>query len=168
MPHLVKYSNADGQPADHEVGELHDAIAYVERLRNEQGIEGAKIFRIEEVQFEFRPYYRVELGSAAMFAPSNPAPSAPAASVPTTGPLPEAPAAPAWAPPAETEPAPAGAAEADAPTEADADSMAAPAAALLADAEPAPMVDPWADAPPPPPAADAEHAANGRRGLFGR
>ena len=193
MPHLVKYSKADGQQGDHEVEELHDAIAYVERLRNEQGIEGAKIYRIEEVQFEFRPYYRVELGSAAMFTPSTPAaapiavtPIAPIAPVATLSTLPEAvaeaAAAPAWAPPAEPEPelevaevvdeavppmADLMATESD--TDADAALPPVPAAALMADVEPTPMVDPWADAPPPPPPAEAEHVgSNGRRGLFGR
>jgi len=66
VPHLVKYSKADGQTGNHEVDELHEAIAYVERLRNDEGIDGARIYRIEEVQFEFRPYFRVELGGAAV------------------------------------------------------------------------------------------------------
>ena len=73
VPHLVKYSKADGQTGNHEVEELHEAIAYVERLRNDEGIDAARIYRIEEVQFEFRPYFRVELGGA---------PVAPVASVP--------------------------------------------------------------------------------------
>ena len=178
MPHLVKYSKADGETGNHEVEELHEAIAYVERLRNDEGVDGAKIYRIEEVQFEFRPYYRVELGGASMFTTATPTAAAPtmAGSVPFTSPAPapmpepvaaeaevaEAPVAPAWVPPVETADATDGDPAPELPSVA--------AAAVLSEIDPRPMVDPWADAPPPPPPPDAEPAtsSNGRRGLFGR
>jgi hypothetical protein len=145
VPHLVKYTKADGQTGDHEVEELHEAIAYVEHLRNDEGAETARIFRIDEVSFEFKPYYRVELGaSSPKGMPTVVSSPAPVEVAPT----------PMWTSPAAPEPAKA------------ADAPATP------EVEPAPdeVVDPWADAPPPPSAVDeAEHAgANGRRGLFGR
>jgi hypothetical protein len=59
---MVMYETSDGQPGYHQVDELTGAITYVEQLRNDDGVERARIFRMEEVTFEFRPYYRVELG----------------------------------------------------------------------------------------------------------
>ena len=154
MPHLVKYTKGDGQTGDHEVEDLHEAIAYVEHLRNDEGAKTAQIFRIEEVSFEFKPYYRVELGS------SSSTPKMISAVAPAPAPVDEVATAPMWTPPAEPAPA-------EAP------------AAVMAAVEPTPaddVVDPWADAPPPPADAHAhahadegEHAGtNGRRGLFGR
>jgi hypothetical protein len=149
VQHLVKYTKADGQTGDHEVDELKDAVAYVERLRNEEGAETARIFRVEEVSFEFKPYYRVELGgsSSPAIAVSAAESTVPAADT--------APATPLWEPPAEGAPV--------------AESEIAPAA-LTVEVTPAPVVDPWADAPPPPDHTDEPETAgaNGRRGLFGR
>ncbi len=61
MPHIVMYRGADGNPGYHETEEVHDAVAFVERLRNTQGVEVDRILRTEEVNFEYRPYFRVEL-----------------------------------------------------------------------------------------------------------
>ena len=149
MPHLVKYTKADGQTGDHEVEELQEAIAYVEHLRNDEGAKTAQIFRIEEVSFEFKPYYRVELGAS----PSTP--KMISAVAPSPAPVEELAPARTWTPPAEPAPA------------------EVPAAAVMAAVEPTPVsdvVDPWADAPPPPASTEeGEHAGtNGRRGLFGR
>jgi hypothetical protein len=58
---MVIYSGPDGQPGYHEADEIGQAITYVERLRNNEGVEQARIFRMEEVGFEFRPYYKVEI-----------------------------------------------------------------------------------------------------------
>ena len=65
MSHMVIYSGPDGQPGYHEADEIGQAITYVERLRNNEGVEQARIFRMEEVGFEFRPYYKVEIPEAA-------------------------------------------------------------------------------------------------------
>jgi hypothetical protein len=62
VSHMVIFRSADGRPGYHQADELGDAAAFVERLRNEEGVEHARIFRMEEVTFEFRPYYRVTLG----------------------------------------------------------------------------------------------------------
>ena len=55
--------------------DLTDAVAEVEQLRNEQSIDGAQIYRLEEVKFEIKPYFRVELPAAVASAPSVPEPS---------------------------------------------------------------------------------------------
>lgn len=64
MAHMVIYRGADGSPGYHQTDEVHDAVAYVEQLRNDEGVQEAKIFRMEEVTFEYRPYFRVELTSS--------------------------------------------------------------------------------------------------------
>lgn len=58
---MVSYRGADGQQGYHETDELSEAIAYVEHLRNDEAVDHARIFKLDEVSFEFRPYYRVEI-----------------------------------------------------------------------------------------------------------
>ena len=68
MSHMVIYRGVDGKPGYHQTDDIHDAVSFVEQMRNEEGVEHARIFRLEEVVFEYRPYYRVELsdGSSPM------------------------------------------------------------------------------------------------------
>ncbi len=61
MSHMVIYRGSDGKPGYHQTDDIHDAVAFVERMRNDSGVEHARIFRLEEVVFEYKPYYRVEL-----------------------------------------------------------------------------------------------------------
>lgn len=65
MSHMVIYRGVDGKPGYHQTDDIHDAVGFVERMRNEEGVEHARIFRLEEVVFEYRPYYRVELTDSA-------------------------------------------------------------------------------------------------------
>jgi hypothetical protein len=58
---MVIYRGADGKPGYQQAEDIHDAVTFVEQMRNEEGVEHARIFRLEEVVFEYRPYYRVEL-----------------------------------------------------------------------------------------------------------
>jgi hypothetical protein len=60
---MVIYRGADGKPGYQQAEDIHDAVTFVEQMRNEEGVEHARIFRLEEVVFEYRPYYRVELSS---------------------------------------------------------------------------------------------------------
>jgi hypothetical protein len=62
LSHMVIYRTADGQPGYHQAGELDEAVKFVERLRNGDGVDGARIFKMEEVNFDFRPYFKVEIG----------------------------------------------------------------------------------------------------------
>lgn len=76
MSHMVIYRTADGQPGYHQAEELDEAVRFVERLRNGDGVDGARIFRMEEVNFDFRPYFKVEIGpggTAIEAAPVAPA-----------------------------------------------------------------------------------------------
>ncbi len=151
MSHMVIYRGTDGKPAYHEVEDIHDAVQYVEQLRNDQGVEHATIHRMEQVTFEYRPYFRVELRSpSGELASGAPAPAAVAA-------------APAPAPEPAPAPAPAPApVEVAAPAEAPA--AAAPAAAPV-------TVDTTASETPAEPSvasSDADNGVGARRGLFGR
>ena len=62
MPFMVIYSTAGDAPRYEEVHAIDEAALFVERLRNQDAIEEIRIFRTEEISFEFRPYYKVELG----------------------------------------------------------------------------------------------------------
>jgi hypothetical protein len=61
---MVSYRSSDGKQSYHQTDELGDAMQYVEHLRNAEGVEHARIFKMEELSFEYRPYYRVELATA--------------------------------------------------------------------------------------------------------
>jgi len=87
VSYMVLYTGLDGSAAFGRCEELTDAVVEVERLRNEQSIDGAQIYRLEEVKFEIKPYFRVELPSTAI------ATDEPASSTVATEPAPEAPLA---------------------------------------------------------------------------
>lgn len=149
MSHMVIYRTPEGKPAYYEVDDIHDAVSFVEQLRNEQGIEQATIHRMEQVKFEYRPYFRVELRTGNELdagRPSAPAvaaaPQALSAPAPSPEPAAPAPAAPATAPAAAPSPAPEQAA-------------AEPAPAPVATETPAAQ-------------AEVDNGVGARRGLFGR
>jgi hypothetical protein len=68
---MVIYRGVDGKPGYHQTDDIHDAVNFVEQMRNEEGVEHARIFRLEEVVFEYRPYYRVELTNDSLPANSE-------------------------------------------------------------------------------------------------
>lgn len=65
MSHMVIYRGSDGKPGYHQVDDIHEAVSFVEEMRNNDGVDHARIFRLEEVTFEYKPYYRVEIGNGA-------------------------------------------------------------------------------------------------------
>ena len=116
MSHMVIFQTPDGNPGYNQFETLDEAVRFVEKLRNEQSVETARMFALEEVTFDFKPYFRVQLDPPAVTsgqrteapaAPSSPSPqSAPAPSTPsaTNGQAPYSPptAAPAPASPPVT------------------------------------------------------------------
>jgi hypothetical protein len=82
---MVLYTGLDGSAAFGRCEELNDAVAEVERLRNEQSIDGAQIYRLEEVKFEIKPYFRVELPVTTI--ETEPAPPVVAAPPTTEAPI---------------------------------------------------------------------------------
>jgi len=81
---MVSYRGSDGKQCYHQTDELSDAIGFVERLRNDEGIDVARIFKLEELSFEFRPVFKVEL-AAELPPPPAPAAAPPAAATATAG-----------------------------------------------------------------------------------
>ena len=65
MSHMVIFRSSDGKAGYHQADALDEAVSYVERMRNAEGVEQARIFRLEEVRFEFRPYFHVQMTEAA-------------------------------------------------------------------------------------------------------
>lgn len=147
MPFMVIYGTADGSTRYEQADAIDEAALFVERLRNTEGCDEIRIFRMEEINFAFRPYYKVELGLPDRRR--TPSPGSPVAATP----------------PGLEVPLPPGPAEVvDTAHDVADDAVAEP----VADA-----TQPSADAPlpPPPPAppAGVDADANGsRRGLFGR
>lgn len=185
MSHMVIYRTADGQPGYHQTDALDDAVSFVERLRNSDGVDHARIFSMEEVTFDFKPYFRVEVGAAesSALAPAAPLMAPAAEPAPVVAPTFSAP------PPA---PAPVAAAPVEEPSWMDLPLMDEPAAEpapepllmaepVVAEASPfgeveqaPPVFEVMPPPPPPPPALDGDESVgsgNGmgaRRGLFGR
>ncbi len=154
MSHMVIYRGPDSKVGYHQTDDIHDAVSFVEQLRNEDGVEHARIFRLEEVNFEYRPYFRVELKAGGPALGSAPAASAAVGS--PSG--------------ATTTPAPADAAAAVA-------AEAPPARASIVDTPPMPGATSVTEAASvkveenveeSTPSSDAENGVSARRGLFGR
>jgi hypothetical protein len=72
VSHMVIFRTPEGKPGYQPAETVQDAVEVVERLRNDEGVENVRIFRLEEVQFEYRPYYKVEIAGAG--ADTDPAP----------------------------------------------------------------------------------------------
>ncbi len=99
MSHIVVYESADGASGFERCGSLDAAIVAAERLRNVEGVTSPRIFKLEEVQFDFRPYFRVEVNdddaspSAApverTVIPEPPVMAAPEVAAPAEAPAPE-------------------------------------------------------------------------------
>lgn len=173
VSHMVIYRGTDGKPGYHQTDDIHDAVIFVEQLRNDDGVEHARIFRLEEVVFEYRPYFRVELRAAEPMLAPGPSPMAAVAAAPP----PEVVASPPIVipEPVMAAPAPSAAVITAPPT-------SAPTGAVLS---PPPLTGSPASAPtepllaPPSVSEAASDAANApdtqvengmgaRRGLFGR
>ena len=194
VSHMVIYRGTDGKPGYHQTDDIHDAVIFVEQLRNDDGVEHARIFRLEEVSFEYRPYFRVELRSGEPMLGAGAAPmpavtaAAPAPAPPPVVATPAPPPAPAAVPVAGV--------VAETPAPVVAPVVAPPAASPIASApapatssilSPPPLTPPSADpavsaaaeAAPPvtaPPVTEApkiaeptgDNGVGARRGLFGR
>lgn len=140
VPYVVNYENADGSPGWHSVPEIEEAVRFVEHLRNADGLEDARIFKLEPVTFDFRPYFRVELAGGGTAPAGGGAHTARADAPAFAAHILSEPDAPAW-----------------------------PAADTLADALPSAHDSFEAEADGDPELDDDAAPANGaRRGLFGR
>ena len=62
MEHLVKFQTAEGREGQHTAASLDDALRFVERLRNNEGANEVRVFRMHEIPIEFKTYFKVEVG----------------------------------------------------------------------------------------------------------
>lgn len=124
---MVIFQAPGGSPGYNQFETLDAAVGFVEQLRNERDVSNARIFALEEVKFEMRPYYKVELqalttstGSGSADAEQSQAPPrseqpGPGAGVPQTPASPSAPPAPSAPTPQQAPTAPPPAAQPAAP-----------------------------------------------------
>ena len=82
VSHMVIFQTPDGNPGYNQFESLEEAVRFVEKLRNEQHVETARMFALEEVRFDFRPYFRVELDPPMVGPGSTEPPAAPTATEP--------------------------------------------------------------------------------------
>lgn len=73
MPFMVIYRHLDGSSGFQEATAIDEAALFVERLRNNESVEQIRLFRMEEITFNFRPYYKVELGLPERATADDPA-----------------------------------------------------------------------------------------------
>ncbi len=149
---MVIYRGPDGKPGYHQTEDIHDAVGFVEQLRNDQGVEHARIFRLEELNFNYRPYFRVELAGGAPAVESG-------TSTPAVAAAPAAEEAPAEEASAEVEEKPA-ADEKPAAAETTVPSVTEVAATATESASAAPTITS--------PSTGTDNGVGARRGLFGR
>lgn len=89
MPHMVVFRSGEGKPGYHQVEGIDDAVRFVERLRNQEGIADCHVFRMEEVPLEFKTYVKVEVAAASVGDPAaKPAPAGKGRASAPAGPAP--------------------------------------------------------------------------------
>lgn len=65
VSHIVIHDGADAVTQYEQFDDMAAAIAYVEELRNRDGVESARLFELQEVAFEMKAYFKVELDGQA-------------------------------------------------------------------------------------------------------
>lgn len=65
MSHMVIFRTPEGKPGYQPAETIEEAVEVVERLRNDDGVDNVRIFRLDEVIFEYKPYYKVEIAGSA-------------------------------------------------------------------------------------------------------
>lgn len=161
MSNMVIFQTADGSPGYNQFEAVDEAVRFIEKLRNEQGIEGARMFALEEIKYQLKPYYKVELqalttttgsgsgsSGSSSSTPSSTSSSSSSSSSPSSPSAPSAPSSPSAPGSSGSSPSPA---------------FAPPSGGTSA--PPPPAATPPADAPSE---QDSTPEQPQRRGLFGR
>ncbi len=73
MGYMIIFRSDEGRTGYHQADTLDDATTFLERLRNHEGIEQVNLYRLEEVPFEFRTYFKVEVPGSTPIGPAAPA-----------------------------------------------------------------------------------------------
>jgi hypothetical protein len=73
--HMVVFKTAEGKTAYHQAESLDEALRFVERVRNHEGVSDAHLYRLTEIPLEIKTYFKVEIapGTGASPAPAPPA-----------------------------------------------------------------------------------------------
>lgn len=77
MEHLVRFTSPEGRDAYHQAANFDEALKFVERLRNNEGVDNVRLFRLHEIPLEFRAYYRVEVRAEGQDGATPEPPSVP-------------------------------------------------------------------------------------------
>ena len=62
MAYLVIHQDSTGVRSYLEIEDLEVAAVEVERLRNSEAVKDVRLCRLTELNIDFRPYYKVEVG----------------------------------------------------------------------------------------------------------
>lgn len=106
MSFLVNFRSVEGKQGYHPTDTLDEAVRFVERLRNQEQVSDARVWRLQEVPLEVRTYYKVEVATAA--ATAEPPAGRPDDEAPRTEPVAAGPGAAGAGTPAEPAPGSAG------------------------------------------------------------
>ena len=68
MSHIVIHDDASGVTHYDQFTDLASAINHVEALRNHDGVDRARLFELQEVAYEMKAYFKVELGTPELKA----------------------------------------------------------------------------------------------------
>ena len=71
MSHMVIFQAPGGSPGYNQFESLDEAVAFVESLRNDQNVTNARMFALEEIKFELKPFFKVELPALTAGDPSG-------------------------------------------------------------------------------------------------
>ena len=79
MSYMVIFQSPDGNAGYNQFEKLEGAVEFVETLRNEQGVENARMFDLKEIEFVMTPTWHVDMAAIGAGSPVAEAPSAPQA-----------------------------------------------------------------------------------------
>ncbi|MGY6500411.1 MAG: hypothetical protein ACXIVQ_05880 [Acidimicrobiales bacterium] len=71
---MVIFRTPEGKPGYQQAETIEEAVEVVERLRNDDGVDNVRIFRLDEVSFEYKPYYKVEISTGSSTTESTSSP----------------------------------------------------------------------------------------------
>jgi len=75
VEHVVFFPGPDGAPVFRRVASLEEAVAWVERLRNDEGLAEFSVHSLTEVPLSVRTYYKVKVPAAAGAVPAQARPA---------------------------------------------------------------------------------------------
>lgn len=62
---MVQFTSGEGRPSHHVSDLLEDAVRFIERLTNSEGVNDARLFEMTEIPVEVKAYYQVQVAPYA-------------------------------------------------------------------------------------------------------